>query len=87
MKELNRVIKCIKFDPNCGNSDAECFVDPDFYSPEELEYFEVAEAKVILNPSLCDHCVYNDKFKGMNWAQWEAYRKSIGKNQNKRRER
>ena len=84
-KEQETICKCGDPDPYAGNSDAECFTDPeyeDYYDGndyDDLRWFERAEQKVRKNPKLCDICVYNKKFKGWNWDQWEKFRKEIGK--------
>lgn len=58
--------QCKDFEIASENSDAECFVDK--------------ESELLLNdkPNLCEICVYNKKYDGMNWEQWVNYRKKIG---------
>jgi len=60
--------KCNDFSIMSENSDAECYLGLDFE----------AEAKLKEEPELCEICVYNKKFKGMNYKDWKEYRKKIG---------
>lgn len=65
------MIKCNEFNVNCDNSDAECF------SNSEID--TVLKSKIILlsDPSICDRCVYNNKFSGYNYEQWETYKREV----------
>ena len=61
--------KCEDFEVSCMNSDGLCFKD------------DIVESKVAVlrNPKICDHCVYNPKFKNYTYEQWEEYKEALVK--------
>lgn len=71
----DQVIKCTDFDIAAGNSDSECFQDDEKSYGDGLEK---SKSLVAENPSICKHCVYNQKHEGHNYFSWEKYRESIG---------
>tara|TARA_R110000772_G_scaffold2410_1_gene8347 strand:+ start:58049 stop:58276 length:228 start_codon:yes stop_codon:yes gene_type:complete len=68
------MIKCIDFEINCCNSDAECsVVDTNYYGEESI----LSKIKLMTDPSMCDRCPYNEKFKDYNYYEWEVELRNI----------
>jgi hypothetical protein len=67
------MIKCIDFEICAGNSDAVCTAD---VYPLELNTV-LSKGILLSDPTMCDRCAYNDKFKDFSYDDWKTYKEEV----------